>query len=93
MRRKPATPNDLATGFTVRDLARRYRVGVARVIGWIRRGELRAINRRDDRSCRPSFVVTPEALTDFERSRQVATPAPKPPRRKKRICEVDYFPD
>ena len=87
-------PNDsLPAGYTVRDLARRYRVGVARVIGWINRGELKALNRRDDRSVRPAYVVMPEALAEFERSRQVATPPPKTPRHKKRTEKIDFFPD
>lgn len=85
--------DSLPAGYTVRDVARRHRVGVGRVIGWINRGELRALNRRDDRSGRPAYVILPEALADFEKRRQVATPPPKSPRRKKRTAEVDFFPD
>jgi hypothetical protein len=82
-----------ALGLTVRDLARRYRVSEDRVRGWIVRGELRAINRRDTRCGRPSWVIPPEALSDFERGRQAATPdAPKPKRRKKAIL-TDFYPD
>jgi transposase len=85
---------DTATGYTVRDLARRYRVGVARVIGWIDRGELRALNRRDDRSARPAYVVTPEALAEFERRREAAVaPPPRTPPRKKRTQGQDFYPD
>jgi transposase len=89
-------PSDIilspARGHTVRDVAARYRVGVSRVLGWIRRGELRAINRRDDRAGRPAYVVTPEALMEFEHARSVSPP-PKPARRKRRTSVVDYFPD
>jgi transposase len=86
-------PTDTRTaGYTVADLARRYRVSEDRVRGWIARGEMRAINRRDTRSGRPSWVVTREALTEFESSRQ-ATPPPKPPRRKKRTVAIDFYPD
>jgi transposase len=85
-------PADTAAGLTVRDVARRYRVSEDRVRGWIRRGELHAINRRDIRAGRPSWVVTAEALGDFERGRS-ATPPPKPARRKKRIKQIDYCPD
>jgi transposase len=81
-----------APGLTVREVAGRYRVGVGRVLGWIRRGELRAINRRDARCGRPSWVIPPEALAAFERGRQAATPTPKPVRRKK-TCAIDYYPD
>jgi hypothetical protein len=85
------SPTDLGAGLTVRDVARRYRVGVGRVLGWIRRGELRAIHRRDDRVGCPSYVVTPEAIEAFECARSVSPPA-KTVRRKKRTEEVDYFP-
>jgi transposase len=81
-----------APGLTVREVAGRYRVGVGRVLGWIRRGELRAINRRDNHCGRPSWVIPPDALTAFERGRQAATPAPKPVRRKKTYA-IDYYPD
>lgn len=80
-------------GLTVADVARRYRVSPERVLRWIKRGELRAINRRDARCRRPAFVVTPEALADFERRREAAAPeAPKPPRRK-RTMAIDFYPD
>ena len=82
----------IIAGLTVADVARRYRVGEDRVRGWITRGELRAINRRDTRSRRPSWVIPPEALAEFERGR-TATPPPKPPRRKKRTVAIDFYPD
>jgi hypothetical protein len=78
-------------GFTVADLAARYRVSPDRVRGWIARGELLAVNRRDVRCGRPSWVILPEALAAFERGRQSATP-PKQKRRK-RSHAIDYYPD
>jgi transposase len=83
---------DVAAGLTVRDVARRYRVGEDKVRGWIKRGELAAIDTADRRSARPRYVVTAESLAAFERSRSVAPP-PEPARRKKRMTKVDYFPD
>jgi transposase len=82
----------LPSGYTVADVARRYRVGEDRVRGWIKRGELRAINRRDVRSGRPSWVITPESLVEFERGRQ-ATPPVTLPKRRKKTAQVDYYPD
>jgi hypothetical protein len=79
-------------GFTVADVARRYRVSPDRVRAWIARGELVALNTRDVRSGRPRWVVTAEALAAFERSRQATPPSP-PPKRRKRTVPVDYFPD
>jgi transposase-like protein len=81
----------LTRGYTVSDVARRYRVARKRVREWIRRGRLAAINTADPLH-RPRWVVTPDALVKFERGRQ-ATPMPKPTRRRKRTDLVDYFPD
>jgi transposase len=88
----PSTVSALA-GFTVAELAHRYRVSEERVRNWIRRGELRAINRRDTRSHRPSWVVTVEALQEFECGRQAAVVEPPKPKRRKRTEEIDFFPD
>lgn len=86
-------PDTLAPGLTVADVARRYRVGEDKVRGWIRRGELSAINTSDRRCGRPRFVVTIDALAAFEKGRQAATPnAPKPKRRKK-TNQIDFYPD
>jgi hypothetical protein len=62
------------------------------VRGWIRRGELRAINTAPTPSGRPRFVVTPDSLAEFERSREV-TALPKPAKRRKRITRKDYYPE
>ncbi len=79
-------------GLTVAECARRYRVSEDRVRGWIMRGELRAINRRDTRCGRPSWVIPPEALTDFESARAVVPP-PRQTRRKKQADGIDFYPD
>jgi hypothetical protein len=62
------------------------------VRAWIRRGELKAINTAGALCGKPRFVIPPEALAAFERSRDAAPP-PKPPRRRKRIQVTDYYPD
>ena len=80
-------------GFTVADLAVRFRVGEEKIRGWIRRGEMRAVNVGATLSGKPRLVVTPEALAEFEKLR-TAGPAPKPQaRRRRRPQEVDFFPD
>ena len=79
-------------GLTVRDVARRYRVGEDKVRAWIKRGELRAINTAAVLYGRPRWVVTHDAIAEFER-RRVGGPPPQQPRRKKRTELVDYFPD
>lgn len=79
---------------TVKEVARRYRVGWQRVKGWIERGELQAVSVRDPGCRKPAFVVTPEALLKFERQRQqAARPVPKPKRRKTLAGVIDFFPD
>jgi hypothetical protein len=83
---------ELPQGCTVRDVARRYRVSEDKVRGWIRRGELLAINTAGATCGKPRFVVLPEALQRFERGRAAAEP-PKPLRRRRRPELIDFFPD
>jgi transposase len=80
-------------GYTTADVARRYRVSEEKVRGWIARGELTAINTAAAMSGKPRWVVTPEALAEFEQ-RRAGGPPPKPARRRpRRTGAVDYFPD
>ncbi len=81
-----------AHGLTTADVAKRYRVGQDRVRAWIAAGELRALNTADARCGRPRYVVTPEALAEFER-RRAAGPPPKAPRRCRQSAARDYYPD
>lgn len=53
------------------DVAKRYRVATAKVLRWIRLGELKAINLANRGCTRPRYSISPEALAEFERSRQV----------------------
>jgi hypothetical protein len=85
-------PLSLTAGFTVRELARRWRVSRDRIRGFIKRGELAAINTAPSRAGRPRYIVTPEAVAAFERARSAAPP-PTPPRRQKRTQLVDFYPD
>jgi hypothetical protein len=81
-----------AAGLTVADVALRYRVSPDKVRGWIRRGELRAVNTAAVLSSKPRWVIPAEALAVFER-RRAGGPAPTPPRRRRRPAQVDYYPD
>jgi transposase len=80
-------------GLTTREVAKRYRVSNNKIIDWIRNGQMRAINTASVLSAKPRFVIPPEALVEFERSRNAAEPTPPPRRRRKRSYKVDYFPD
>ncbi len=77
---------------TSNELARVLRVSPDRVRGWIRSGELQAINVAAVRCGRPKFVVLPSHLAAFEASHQAAEPEPAPRRRRPADVE-DFYPD
>jgi transposase len=79
-------------GLTVRDVARRYRVGEDKVRAWIARGELRAINTAAVLCGKPRWVISPDALAEFER-RRAGGPPPKPKRARRKSAEIDFYPD
>jgi hypothetical protein len=93
----PVAPAEVPSpgGLTVRDVARRYRVDEDKVRGWIARGELRAVNTASVLCGRPRWVVSPDALAEFER-RRAGGPPPKPPkpkRARRTNAEIDFYPD
>src|SRR5215203_966693 len=69
-------------GFSVADLCRRWKVGPDKVHGFIRRGELAAVNLATNMSARPQWRITRESVEMFERRRSSA-PAPKSQRRRR----------
>jgi excisionase family DNA binding protein len=81
-----------AGGLTVRELARRYRVGRGKILAWIRKGELPAVNTAGALCGRPRWVVTADGVAAFEGRRGAAAP-PRPPRRRRRAVEIDFYPD
>lgn len=92
-KRQKLRNDDQPVGLTVREVAHRYRVGAQKVLSWVRRGELKAINTSACLAGRPRFVILPDALIAFEKAR-AAVPELKPARRASRIRDfVDYFPD
>jgi hypothetical protein len=65
-------------------LAKRWSVSPAKVLGWIRRGELAALNLADTPSGkRPRWRVTPEVVQQFEASRLSPAARPQAVRRKR----------
>jgi hypothetical protein len=79
-------------GLTVRNVAKRYRVGPDKVRAWIDRGELRAVNTAAVLCGKPRGVILPDVLAEFER-RRAGGPTPKPPQRRRRKELIDYYPD
>jgi hypothetical protein len=77
-------------GMTPAELARALRVGRARIMSWIKTGELPAVNTADP-GRRPRYVILPRQLAGFLASRR---PSPPPARRPGRLPRVkDWFPD
>jgi hypothetical protein len=61
--------------FTVEAIRQRYQVTEATVLGWIKAGELRAINvGRNPGSRRPRWRISQAALDDFEAVRTTGAP-------------------
>ena len=80
-------------GLTVREVARRYRVGEDKVRAWIRSGELRAINTAAVVCGKCRWVIPPEALSEFERRRGASPPQPKPRQKRRQQGAIDFYPD
>lgn len=60
-------------------LARRYGVSIDKVLGWIRRGELRAINLADRLGGQPRWRISEADIAAFELARS-SRPEPKAPK-------------
>lgn len=78
-------PAQLGTAFarsklTPPQIAQRWGIGTGKVEGWIRAGELRAIDASARRGGRPRYLVDVRDLAEFEERRAVvphAKPCPK----------------
>lgn len=87
-------PDRAGAGYSVEDLARRWRIGPDRIRGMITRGELPALNTSDSSVKRPRYIILPEAVAAWERSKQTGTAEPKAaPRRRRQPTVRDYYPD
>jgi hypothetical protein len=82
----------LAHGFTVREVARRFRVSPAKVRTWIRLGILGAINTNPVACGKRRLIILPEHLAAFE-TQHATAPPPKPVKRRKRSQDTDFYPD
>jgi excisionase family DNA binding protein len=72
-------------------LAEQLGIEPAKVIGWIHRGELRAVNVADKNGKRPRWRISPEALEEFLKPR-TSTPPVKATRRKRQADFKEFFP-
>lgn len=77
--------------FTVADIQKRYQVTEATVLGWIRSGELKALNvGRKLGAKKPRWRIPQAALDAFEGAR-VATPEAPRTRRQKSAGVIEFY--
>ena len=73
-------------------LAERYAINVDKVLGWIRSGELAAINVAAKPNGRPRWRITAEAVIEFEQRRSSKPPiTPTRRRRRKDPNVIEFF--
>ena len=81
----------MSSTLSVRDVCERLGVNEHTVLGWIRSGELRAVNvGRRPGGKKPRWRITQEALEAFEQLRR-PTPSVPRARRRRRPAEVIEF--
>jgi len=86
-------PDSVTTsGYSVADLARRWRIGRDKVRGFIRRGEIVAVNFSTVLSGKPQWRVMPEEASRFEQRRSSAAPVKTAPRRRQPAGATDFYP-
>ncbi len=77
---------------SVRAVCERYGVSEHTVLGWIRSGELRAINvGRRLGAKKPRWRITAEALDAFEVLRTPTAPSPRARRRKRSADVIEFY--
>jgi hypothetical protein len=73
-------------------LAQMLGIDPIKVIGWIKRGELAAVNVAKNNGWRPRWRISPEALEAFLKPR-TARPEVKPERRRREPPLKRYYPE
>ncbi len=89
---EPTHADPRPLGYSVTDLCRRWRVGPDKIRRFLLRGELVGVNLATNLSARPQWRITRESVEQFERRRSSA-PLPKPPRQRRRMETIDFYPD
>jgi excisionase family DNA binding protein len=75
--------NGERTYLTPPEVARVLRVSPHKVLGWIRRGHLRAVNVGN--GSRPRYRISRDSLDAFVLARQVVPPQPRAQRRRRPV--------
>lgn len=73
------------------EYARRLGVDVGKVHGWIRTGELRAINTAKNGNGRPRWKIPPDCIVQFESAREAKPPAARPKRRSRQRLPAGFI--
>ena len=74
------------------EIAREWGISPAKVIAWIRAGELRAINAAARPTGRPRYLIDVADLAEFAARRStVSPPAPRPRRRRQPADLIEFF--
>ncbi len=82
----------MGSTLSVRDVCERYGVGEHTVLGWIRSGELRAVNvGRTAGAKKPRWRIPQTALEAFELARTATPPPPRRPRRKRPADVIEFY--
>ncbi len=79
------------TKLTPPQLAASWGIDVAKILTWIKSGELRAINASTDRNGRARYLIDQADIAVFEASRTVQPPAPRCRRRRKDPQVIEFF--
>jgi len=61
------------------------------ILGWIRRGELKAIDVSREPGGRPRWRISEDAIADFERQRTYEASEPRRRRRRKPAAMAEEF--
>jgi hypothetical protein len=78
--------------FTVQDIQMRYAVTTHTVLGWIRSGELKAVNvGRRPGARKPRWRISQEALNAFELLRTPTPPMPRIRRRRQAAETLEFI--
>jgi Helix-turn-helix domain len=73
-----------------REFAQQLGVDVMKILGWIRTGELAAINVSTDPSSRPRWRLSPEAIDEFLARRRAQQPV-KTQRKRKMAGVIEFY--
>lgn len=81
------SPAIVAVWYTPRDVARQRGIKTSKVMGWIRTGELEAVNHASNLRGRPRWRISGQALYTFDQAR--SNRANVTPQRVKRRRGID----